>query len=76
MIIEPYKSFGPLSFGVTNRDECIMLLGKPNNIRINREDVEEYHYTPMMILFPVRTRGACCMRMYSSSKDGCTYKQH
>jgi hypothetical protein len=55
MIIEPYKSFGPLCFGVTNRDECIMLLGNPKDIRINREGVEEYHYDDFIVRFKPET---------------------
>ncbi|NJM77589.1 MAG: hypothetical protein HC852_19685 [Acaryochloridaceae cyanobacterium RU_4_10] len=55
MIVEPYKSFGPLSLGVTNRDECVMRLSKPKDIRINREGVEEYHYDGFIIRFKPET---------------------
>jgi hypothetical protein len=53
--IEPYKSFGPLRFGVTTKDECIANLGKPVRTSRSREGIEEYHYNDFIVRFQPAT---------------------
>lgn len=55
MIIEPYKSVGPLHFGVTQPGECIDHLGQPTNIGRNREGAQEYHYDGLIVRFTPHT---------------------
>ncbi len=51
MIVEPYKSFGPLNFGESTREDCMAQFGTPKQIRKNREGAEEYHYDEFIIRF-------------------------
>jgi hypothetical protein len=49
MNIVPYVSFGTLFFGRTSKDECVQLCGQPEQIRTNREGVEELHYAEFIV---------------------------
>src|SRR5688500_4822505 len=51
MEIKPYKSFGPLEFGRSSKEDCEQFFGKPTRIKINREGVEEFHYDQFIIRF-------------------------
>jgi hypothetical protein len=55
MRIEPYKSFGPLLFGRSTRDDCISLLGEPRKVLRNREGVTEFHYDGYIVRFDKAT---------------------
>ena len=51
MNIEPYKSFGPLKFGQSSKDDCVHFLGEPMKISKNRVGIEEFHYDSFIIRF-------------------------
>lgn len=57
MIIEiiPYTAFGPLSFGKTTKQECVLLLGEPLKKRSNRKGIEEFEYEQFIIRFNPKT---------------------
>jgi hypothetical protein len=53
--IIPYSAFGPLNFGKTTKDECVLLLGEPLKERINRKGIEEFKYEQFIVRFHPRT---------------------
>ena len=72
MKIVPYKSFGQLMFGISTKEDCLLLLGEPNRCKINREGLEELYYERFIVRFGASSRRLqeCTLLPHAEAKIG------
>ena len=51
MKIQTYEYVDSLRFGQSTKTDCVAVYGRPNSVRKNRYDVEEFHYDDFVLRF-------------------------